>query len=87
MNSRKYLLTTVLVIAPVCAMADHAGAKPVPETLSTSGLTPHTQGQAQVGIGPISPITGFPVPPGFKVAWEDGRLNPQRGPKLLVDAE
>ena len=29
--------------------------------------------------GAISPRTGFPVPHGYKVAWEDGRLNPLRG--------
>ena len=29
--------------------------------------------------GAISPLTGFPVPRGYKVAWEDGRLNPLRG--------
>lgn len=29
--------------------------------------------------GAISPRTGFPVPSGYKVAWDDGRLNPQRG--------
>lgn len=87
MNSRKYLLATVLAVAPVFAIAEPEVAKPASETLSTSGLTSFTPGQPQAGMGPISPITGFPVPPGFKVAWEDGRLNPQRGPKLLVDAE
>ena len=34
---------------------------------------------AATSRGPISPESGFPVPPGYKVAWEDGRLNPLRG--------
>jgi len=35
---------------------------------------------AKAAIGTISPLTGFPVPPGYRVAWQDGRLNPLRGP-------
>ena len=30
-------------------------------------------------VGPISPLTNSVVPPGYKVAWDDGRLNPLRG--------
>lgn len=29
--------------------------------------------------GAVSPLTGYPVPPGYRVAWQDGRLNPLRG--------
>lgn len=31
-------------------------------------------------LGAISPLTGFPVPQGYRVVWTDGRLNPVRGP-------
>jgi len=33
------------------------------------------------GAPAISPLTGYPVPAGYRVAWDDGRLNPHRGPQ------
>ncbi len=35
-------------------------------------------------LGPLPVInapTGYPLPQGYKPAWEDGRLNPLRGPR------
>jgi len=31
-------------------------------------------------LGTVSPLTGYPVPEGYRVVWTDGRLNPLRGP-------
>jgi len=36
---------------------------------------------AKVTVAPAPLLSTFKIPRGFKVAWDDGRLNPKRGPR------
>ncbi|MEM8631064.1 MAG: hypothetical protein AAGF74_07495 [Pseudomonadota bacterium] len=83
---RAVLIAALVVFAPV-VMAQEAPerATSIEVTSGPGGaIYRPTVGPAssatRTRVWPVSPLNGYPVPPGYKVAWDDGRLNPNRGP-------
>ena len=91
-NKAGWLAALTIAACPGLATADQAGVSPpvtqdvTVSSLSTSGPSTYT-GRGAGGQSRVSSLTGFPVPPGYRVAWTDGRLNPDRGPRRIIRAE
>lgn len=72
------------VILDSASVVETAATPPVvvPAATSRPGVPRRTDVYAGKYTGPSAPgLQGRRLPPGYKLVWDDGRLNPNRGPR------
>jgi hypothetical protein len=59
-----------------------ATSQPAPAAVARPGVPRRTEVYAgKYGGSSASTVAGRRIPPGYKLVWDDGRLNPNRGPR------